>query len=68
MNKLIALLIIICIIFLVIFSVNVGANFIPMSKTNKFLSVFIPAILGFFIIPVVSYNMGLISRYSYEYD
>lgn len=46
------ILIIICLVLTVLFSINAGINFIKMSKTEKVVSILIPALLGFLALPV----------------
>jgi predicted Na+-dependent transporter len=58
-------IIIICIIFTILFSINAGTNIMFKNNTAKIVSIVIPAVLGFFIIPTyIQWNYNGLYKYT----
>jgi cytosine/uracil/thiamine/allantoin permease len=58
MEKIYIGLLIICIIFVIMFSANVVIEFIPMNNIQKILSIAVPSVIGFVGLPIVFWKYG----------
>ena len=60
-------LIVVCILSIILFSINAGIDFLPMSTGWKVLSIVIPTVLGFIVIPGIHFLTSVhVAQYTYH--
>ena len=71
LNIVFSILIVICMMLIVIFSVNFAKDFVksdgqPLSRGAKIASIVVPAVVGFLLIPAIAKNT--VGTYRFERD